>query len=336
MAAQGWCPSTHRIYAAPDGGLARVKVPGGRLDVTQLRAVADAARTWGNGVIDLTTRANLQIRGVDPESAPALRALLAPVGLSDPSPGREDRRNVLASPTSGLDPDEVLDVRPLAWSVVAALDALPEDLPLPHKVGVLLDGGGSPSLRGIAVDVALGAVRTADRSVRLVVALGGSLDGGALATIAPDEGPALVAAVARLCATPPGGCPPSRMADLVAALGPHAVLDGLAPSASFGPVTACAVSGPRFEEGRRPGARERPWLEVRPAAEPVTAATIGALAGAVEASGASEVRLTPWRSVVVAEPGDVARAEELLTVAGWTTEPATDPVTVRRAVGAVA
>ncbi len=338
MAAQGWCPSTHRIYAAPDGGLARVKVPGGQLDLGQLRAVARAAGAWGNGVVDLTTRANLQVRGVDPDAAPALRALLAPIGLSAPTATMEDRRNVMASPAAGLDPEEILDVRPLAAAIVAALDALPEALPLPHKVGVLLDGGGTPSLRGIATDVALGAVRMGDGTVRLAVAFGRSLDNGAVATIALDDAPALVAAAARLCATPPDGEPPSRMAALVTALGPAAVLDHLAPSADLGPVTThVAVSGPEF--GGRDGGRtaeERPWVEVRAATEPVTAATIEALADAVEASGATEVRLTPWRSIVVAEPTDIPQAEALLLTAGWTTEPATEPVTVRRTVGAVA
>src|SRR5689334_18609570 len=104
MSAQGWCPSTYRLHQAPDGGLVRVRVPGGRLGVPQLRALADTAEACGDGTIELTNRANLQLRGVRAERMVELRHRLEPVGLSGPTVAIEDRRNVLASPAAGLDP----------------------------------------------------------------------------------------------------------------------------------------------------------------------------------------------------------------------------------------
>ena len=85
MAAQGWCPSTYRLFDAPDGALARIKVPGGIVDTAQLRAVAEVARWFGNGAVEITNRANLQVRGLTHDVDDDLRRLLSPVGLSAPT-----------------------------------------------------------------------------------------------------------------------------------------------------------------------------------------------------------------------------------------------------------
>ncbi|HDR9371805.1 TPA: precorrin-3B synthase, partial [Burkholderia multivorans] len=66
------CPGLVRIVAAADGGLCRIKLPGGRLDASQARAIAAAARRYGSGAIDATNRANLQLRGIRDGAADAL------------------------------------------------------------------------------------------------------------------------------------------------------------------------------------------------------------------------------------------------------------------------
>nr|BFE79919.1 hypothetical protein GCM10020093_025200 [Planobispora longispora] len=58
------CPGALQVHAAADGGLARVRVPGGRLTTGQLRELAHAAAGYGTGVIELTSRANVQVRGL--------------------------------------------------------------------------------------------------------------------------------------------------------------------------------------------------------------------------------------------------------------------------------
>ena len=85
------------MHQAADGGLARVRVPGGRLASAQVRTLADAARELGDGVLELTSRANLQIRGLAVGAEVELGARLAEVGLL-PSLTHEKVRNIMSSP----------------------------------------------------------------------------------------------------------------------------------------------------------------------------------------------------------------------------------------------
>ncbi|MFF5248588.1 precorrin-3B synthase [Streptosporangium sp. NPDC000095] len=101
------CPGALQVHPAADGGLARVRIPGGRLTPYQLRELADAATAYGNGVIELTSRANVQVRGLgpeNPESGPenGFAARMARAGLL-PSATHERIRNILASPLTGVD-----------------------------------------------------------------------------------------------------------------------------------------------------------------------------------------------------------------------------------------
>jgi precorrin-3B synthase len=288
MAAQGWCPSTYRIHPADDGGLVRLRVPGGVLQPDQIEVIAEAARRLGDGRVELTRRANLQLRGVDLDAGPDLRAALAPTGLVGPSAAVEDRRNVVASPTAGLDPDELVDVRPLVADVVATLDALPEELDLTHKFGVLLDGGGRPSLGGVPTDLALGAVDV-DGRVVLAVALGASLAHGTDLAVDPAGVAALVDATARRCAGA------GRMSALVAEHGLPAIAAGL-PVQRLDRVLRRPVGEPAL-------GRTSTWTGARPVDGPTRAFD----------SLRTEVRLTPWRSVVVPGALDVPD--------GWTTAP---------------
>ncbi|ROO88770.1 precorrin-3B synthase [Actinocorallia herbida] len=95
------CPGALRPHTAADGALARVRLPGGIATSAQVRALAEAAGELGSGELELTSRANVQVRGVDPDRVPELAARLAAAGLL-PSPTHERVRNILASPLSAL------------------------------------------------------------------------------------------------------------------------------------------------------------------------------------------------------------------------------------------
>jgi precorrin-3B synthase len=101
--AQDRCPGVLRLHQAADGLLARVRVPGGRLDAPGMRAVASASRL-GNGIVELTSRAGLQIRGLADNS---LVAPLTAGGLL-PFPSHERVRNILASPLAGPEVDALV------------------------------------------------------------------------------------------------------------------------------------------------------------------------------------------------------------------------------------
>ena len=106
------CPGLWRVVPARDGGICRVKLPGGLLTSVQARAVAEAARLYGNGVLELTNRSNLQLRGVREEcQAPLLQHLLA-AGLGPRHPAADDVRTLLLSPAAGRDRSAHLDTPP--------------------------------------------------------------------------------------------------------------------------------------------------------------------------------------------------------------------------------
>ena len=115
------CPGLLRIVQALDGGICRVKLAGGILSSQQARAIAEAAERCASGVLELTNRSNLQIRGVLPGQQAELIERLLAAGLGPSNPAADDVRNLLLSPAAGLDPQALLDTRPLA---AALLDAI--------------------------------------------------------------------------------------------------------------------------------------------------------------------------------------------------------------------
>ncbi|WP_030562747.1 cobalamin biosynthesis protein CobG [Streptomyces cyaneofuscatus] len=96
------CPGTLRLHRADDGALARVRIPGGVLSADQAEALLTAAARFGDGELHLTSRGNVQLRGLGTECGGELAALLTDAGLL-PSAAHERARNIVASPLAGLD-----------------------------------------------------------------------------------------------------------------------------------------------------------------------------------------------------------------------------------------
>lgn len=112
------CPGVLRPHRAADGLLVRVRPVGGRLDAGALTALAAAARR-GSGVVELTSRANVQLRGLPADALPAVAAGLGAAGLL-PSDAHDRARNIVAEPLAGRRPGGRAD----ASAVDALLDAL--------------------------------------------------------------------------------------------------------------------------------------------------------------------------------------------------------------------
>ncbi|MFI7239566.1 cobalamin biosynthesis protein CobG [Streptomyces cyaneofuscatus] len=96
------CPGTLRLHRADDGALARVRIPGGVLSADQAEALLTAAARFGDGELHLTSRGNVQLRGLGTECGGELAGLLTDAGLL-PSAAHERARNIVASPLAGLD-----------------------------------------------------------------------------------------------------------------------------------------------------------------------------------------------------------------------------------------
>lgn len=134
------CPGLLRIVQALDGGICRIKLAGGSISAAQARAVADAALAYAGGVIEATNRANLQIRGIGAEQD-ALIAMLLAADLGPSNAAGDDVRNLMLSPSAGIDPQMLFDTRPLAEQILATLQNRPRFHELSAKFAVQLDGG---------------------------------------------------------------------------------------------------------------------------------------------------------------------------------------------------
>src|SRR6516165_8555687 len=145
---RGWCPGAHRPMQAADGLLLRIRPPLGRLTAAQARGLAALARAHRQERLTLTSRANLQWRGVAPEAMPALLDGLAALGLLDDDVTQERARNIVITPFL----QEGAGTRALAQCLTSALPDFPD---LPEKFGFAIDTGPQPVLSGVSADIRL-------------------------------------------------------------------------------------------------------------------------------------------------------------------------------------
>ncbi|BBI62593.1 hypothetical protein HSBAA_38990 [Vreelandella sulfidaeris] len=142
---KGWCPGAWRPMATGDGWLVRVRPPLGQLSRQQIMALCDAAETYGSGLIELTSRANLQLRGVTDESWPPLMAFLVENQLVSDDPEVERQPQLMLAPAwqNGDDTPTIARLLQARGSELAAM---------PGKVGIAIDAGKVPVLGDSAAD----------------------------------------------------------------------------------------------------------------------------------------------------------------------------------------
>ncbi|CAI8742035.1 precorrin-3B synthase [Pseudomonas serboccidentalis] len=190
------CPGLLRIVQALDGGICRIKLNGGSISADQADTVADAAERFASGAIEATNRANLQIRGIGEQSAALIDSLLA-AGLGPRTAAGDDVRNLMLSPSAGIDRQLQFDTRPLAEQILATLQGHPRFHELSAKFAVQLDGGEALAMLEHPHDLWLSAFQR-DGETHLAFGLAGCPTDPAVGAVTLENGHALVVAVLEL------------------------------------------------------------------------------------------------------------------------------------------
>ena len=152
------------FYVAPaqDSFMVRLRIPGGILSAHQMRGLAQMTEEWGSGRADITTRANLQIRELQPKDIVNVLCTLQTLGLTSRGAGADNIRNITASPLTGIDPTELYNVAPLANSLHHYILNSLDMYDLPRKFNVAFDGGGVISVLADTNDIGFVAVRVSE------------------------------------------------------------------------------------------------------------------------------------------------------------------------------
>jgi precorrin-3B synthase len=218
---RGTCPGLSQPMQTGDGLLARITPTGATIPCAAFAALCTAARNHGNGVIEVTSRGSIQIRGLTQASsqrfATAVGEIELPLCEGPP---------VLSNPLAGLDPHETLDISAIAAELRRAFAAAAFSAGIAPKVSVALDGGGVLHLDAVGADVRM---RAEASGTCIHIAVAGDAEsatplGGVVTGHAVEAALNIVRVIA-------GAGPATRARDILAAGGPsafrHAIADRL-------------------------------------------------------------------------------------------------------------
>jgi len=316
---KGWCPSLLEPMASGDGLLVRVRPPRAVLTAEAARQLGAAAARFGNGAIELTNRAAIQVRGLTAASVAPFAAAMIAAGLADADVER--RRAIVASPLIGDDPGASRHARAVASTIEARASRDARLAKLPPKFVVAVDGGGVLPLGDIGADIRV----VCDDAECLVTIAGARFGAAAAPASVPDMVDRLALAFLRLAAR----CSPApqRMRALVLAVGTPALFAaaGMEASRPLPNVRTRSVIGfLPYAEG------DRGAFGVGLPFGGLTAATLASLADLVERFGDGTLRGTPWRTFAI--PGIAAKAAAGLCEAAARLGMIVDPRDPRRSV----
>jgi ferredoxin-nitrite reductase len=151
-----YCAPTQKTY------MCRLRIPNGILKAAQFDGIAELAERYGGGYAHVTTRANLQIREIEPINAVTVVEEIQELGLCSRGSGADNIRNVTGTPTAGIDPQELLDTRPYAreWHFHILNKRTLNGIP--RKFNVAFDGAGRIPVLEDTNDIGFQAVAVKD------------------------------------------------------------------------------------------------------------------------------------------------------------------------------
>lgn len=320
------------VSPAQESIMLRCRIAGGALSTHQFRGLAEIAADWGPGHADLTTRANLQIRELMPENCPKVLMKLADLGLTSQGSGADNIRNITASPTSGFDPDELIDVMPYARAMHHYILKNRDLYGLPRKFNISYDSGGRVSVCADTNDIGFYATRIGknDQGVEPGVYFRMQLcgitghkqfaaDSGVLLT--PEETIPVAAALIRVFIENGDRTnrKKARLKYLVDQWGIPKTLEETEKKLTFKlrhvPLEACERPEPKAKHGHlgiHPQSDGKHYIGVLTPVGRMTVSQMQALADIADEFGRSEIRLTVWQNLII--PGiDESRIQEAIT-----------------------
>ena len=214
----GLCPGLSQPMATGDGLLVRLAPTGATMSCEAFAALCTAARNCSNGVIEITSRGSIQIRGLTEASVKSFAAAVAEIDLAF-----GEGPPVLSDPLAGLAPQEAVDASAIAADLRRAVAAAPFTTDIGPKVSVAIDGGGTLHLDAVAADVRM---RAQARDACLHVAVGGDAETATpIGAVAAEHA---VEAVMRMLRVIAAGGPAARASDIVATNGAAALCSVIA------------------------------------------------------------------------------------------------------------
>ena len=147
---KGYCPGALRPMMSGDGLVVRIRPFHGRLTSSQARTIAQLAQRHGNGLMDLSARGNIQLRGVTQEQMAPLIEGLSQLSLIDEDVERESRRNIMVTPFW----DEGCETQALVKELTDAMGSL-QAPDIPGKFGFAVDTDTDCTLQSASADVRL-------------------------------------------------------------------------------------------------------------------------------------------------------------------------------------
>ena len=307
------------VTPAQESFMLRCRIAGGALSSHQFRGLAEIAADCGPGHTDLTTRANLQIREIMPEHCPQILMKLADLGLTSQGAGADNVRNITATPTTGFDPSELLDVMPYARAMHHYILKNRDLYGMPRKFNIAYDSGGRVSVCADTNDIGFYAVRVSENDqgispgIYFRMQLCGitghkqfATDCGVLLT--PAETIPVAAALIRVFIENGDRTnrKKARLKYLVDDWGFEKILAETSNKLAFPlrhfPLGSCEPSAPKSKHGHlgiHPQADGKHYIGILTPVGRMSVTQMMALADIAENFGRSEIRLTVWQNLII-------------------------------------
>ena len=332
------------FYVAPaeNSYMCRLRIPNGIVKHWQLSGLADLADRYGGSYSHVTTRANFQIREIEPKHAVLLLDAILDLGLCSKGTGADNIRNVTGTPTAGIDPQELLDTRPYARSWHFHILNERGLYGLPRKFNVAFDGAGRIAALEDTNDIGFQAVQVkegfgAEAGVWFRLALGGITGHKDLArdtgvVLRPDDATKVADAIVRVFSAHGNRTDrnKARLKYVLDAMGFETFLSlveeklgakftRLPPEA----IAARAKADRSAHIGVHPQKQDGlNWVGVVLPVGKLTSAQMQGLAKIARDLGDGDIRLTVWQNLIISgvPTAKVALAEAAVEALGLTTK----------------